>query len=84
MIKARTIWHLHLKSTDEHKYYGSMQALFNDNQLLGKSKFFFDRYDFSNPYDTEIYTIRKGLMYSTGQLKRLSKELEKDIKEVLK
>lgn len=69
MIKCKTIWHLYLKATDENKYYGSITALCSDNQELGRSKFFFDRYPFDEkPYDTNICTIRKDVMKTTGQI----------------
>lgn len=47
----RRIFHLELKAPSEHKYYGSLAAIFLDNKDLGVSKFTLDRYDFSEPFE---------------------------------
>lgn len=65
----RRIFHLHLKSANEHKYYGSLAAVFLDNTNLGVSKYTLDRYDFTTPFENEICIIRKSQMLSTGDVK---------------
>lgn len=69
MKQGKTVWHLFLKATSENKFYGSLKALCSDNQELGRSKFFFDRWKFDEtPYDTDICIIRKDLIKTTGQI----------------
>jgi len=69
MNQGKTVWHLFLKATNENKFYGSLKALCSDNQVLGKSKFFFDRWKFDEkPYDSDICTIVKTEMKTTGQI----------------
>lgn len=69
----RRIFHLELKATGEHKYYGSLAAVFLDNKDLGVSKFTLDRYEFEKaPYsefENEICVIRKGAMLSAGDVR---------------
>ena len=71
MNMKRRVFHLYLKATDTHKYYGSLQALFQDktNPDLGISKATLDRYDFSRAYDNPSITIRKGFVYSAGDIR---------------
>jgi hypothetical protein len=56
----RRIFHLHLLETNEHKYYGSLAAIFLDNKDLGVSKFTLDRYNFTTPFENGKVVIRKG------------------------
>lgn len=66
----RRIFHLHIIETNEHKYYGSLAAIFLDNKYLGVSKFTLDRFDFEKShYENEICIIRKGFMLSTGDVR---------------
>ena len=69
----RRLFHLELKATGEHKYYGSLAAIFLEYQNLGVSKFTLDRYDFEKPFENEVCIIRKGLMSSTGDVRAASK-----------
>lgn len=71
----RRLFHLYLKSTLEHKYYGSLKAIFIDttNPDLGVSKFTLDRFDFVQPYENEVCVIRKGFMQSTGDIRDAAK-----------
>ena len=66
----RRIFHLTIKATSEHKYYGSLAALFLDEKDLGVSKFTLDRYDFTVPFENEFCIIKKGFMYSAGDIRQ--------------
>ena len=66
---SRKVLHLEIKSTGEHKYYGSLVAVFLDNKDLGVSKFSLDRYDFSTPFENEKCIIRKAFMSSAGDIR---------------
>ena len=65
----RKIFHLTIKATGEHKYYGSLAAVFLDNKDLQVSKFSLDRYDFSIPFENDVCIIRKGFMSSAGDIR---------------
>lgn len=69
-MEKRRVFHLELKQTKEHKYYGSLAAIFLDNNDLKISKFSLDRYDFdAAPFENEACIIRKGFLYSTSFFK---------------
>ena len=69
----RRVFHLYLKNLKaEHKYYGSLTALFLDNQYLGVSKFTLDRHDFVKPFENEVCVINKGFVLSAGDIRRLA------------
>lgn len=57
---------MHIIETNEHKYYGSLAAIFLDNNALGISKFTLDRYDWSKPFENSKVVIRKGEMLSAN------------------
>jgi len=66
----RRIFHLELKA-GEHKYYGSLAAVFLDNKNLGVSKYTLDRYDFEEkPFENETCIIRKGFVMSAGDIRQ--------------
>ena len=65
----RRLFHLQLKATCEHKYYGSLAAVFLDNKNLQVSKFTLDRYDFTIPFENEVCIIRKAFMSSAGDIR---------------
>ncbi|MEO6682169.1 MAG: hypothetical protein ABIN48_05030 [Ginsengibacter sp.] len=65
----RKVLHLENKATGEHKYYGSLVALFLDNKDLGISKFSLDRYDFNQPFENETHIIRSGFLFSAGDIR---------------
>jgi len=65
----RKLFHLTIKATGEHKYYGSLAAVFLDNRDLNVSKFSLDRYDFTTPFENEVCTIRKAFMSSSGDIR---------------
>lgn len=69
----RRVFHLELKSAGEHKYYGSLAAIFLDNKDLGVSKFTLDRYDFQKPFENEVCVIRKDFIMSTGDIRDAAK-----------
>lgn len=69
----RRIFHLELKAPSEHKYYGSLAAVFMNNTDLGVSKFTLDRYDFSIPFENEVCIIRKDFVLSTGDVRDAAK-----------
>jgi hypothetical protein len=69
----RRVFHLTIKSSGEHKYYGSLAAIFLDNKDLGVSKFTLDRYGFSQPFENEICIIRKDFALSTGNIRDAAK-----------
>jgi len=54
------IFHLELKLTSQHKYYGGLSTLCKHNPNIGISKFSLDRYNFETPYENEICIIRKA------------------------
>ena len=68
-IMKRKLFHLTIKATGEHKYYGSLAAVFLDNRDLNVSKFSLDRYDFTTPFENEVCTIRKAFMSSSGDIR---------------
>ena len=65
-----TIFHLYIKPLDLHKYYGSLQAVFNDKtNPMGISIFTVQRHAFTEPYENENVILRKGkMMRSTEAL----------------
>jgi hypothetical protein len=66
----RQIYHLHVLATDEHKYYGSLKAIFDDKNDVGVSKFTLDRYKWDKPFSNEKVVIRKGVMKTTNDVKQ--------------
>lgn len=73
MKKKHRVFHLTTKATGEHKYYGSLAAVFLDNKDLGVSKFTLDRYKFSQPFKNDVCIIRKGFVLSTGYIRDAAK-----------
>lgn len=65
----RKLFHLTIKATGEHKYYGSLAAVFLDNKVLNVSKFSLDRYDFTIPFENKVCIIRKAFMSSAGDIR---------------
>ena len=65
----RKVIHLENKATGEHKYYGSLAAVFLDNKDLQVSKFSLDRYDFTIPFENKVCIIRKAFMSSAGDIR---------------
>lgn len=69
----KRLFHLTIKETGKHKYYGSLAAIFLDNKDLGVSKFTLDRYGFETPFESDVCIIRKDFVMSTGDIRGLSK-----------
>ena len=63
------IFHLHLKESSEDRYYSSLQALIEDTPDIGISKATLDRYNFAKPFDNNICTIKRGLVFSAGEVR---------------
>jgi len=57
----------------EHKYYGSLKGLLLDNENLGISQSYLEKYQWIEPYENEICIIRKGFMSSAGDIRGVSK-----------
>lgn len=68
----RRLFHLHIKETNEHKYYGSLIGLLLDNENLGISKSYLEKYDWSTPYENELIVIRKVFMSSANDIRNVS------------
>ena len=68
----RRLFHLHIKATNEHKYYGSLVGLLLDIENLGISQSYLEKYQWSEPYENELIAIRKGYMSSAGDVREAS------------
>jgi hypothetical protein len=68
----RRLFHLHIKATNDHKYYGSLVGLLLDNEKLGISKSYLEKYDWSQPYENDLIIIRKGFMSSANDIRNVS------------
>lgn len=67
--QGKTVWQLHLKETNEYKFYSSFRALFNDNQsFLNKSRSFFEKQTYPFTDKNSTFSILKGMMKTTGQI----------------
>jgi len=69
----RKLFHITIKATGEHKYYGSLAAVFLDNKGLGISKASLDRYAFTNPYENNICIVRKDVLLTTGDVRGMQR-----------
>lgn len=69
----RRLFHLHNKISNEHKYYGSLKGLILDNENLGISQSYLEKYKWLEPYENEFIIIRKGFMSSAGDIRGVSK-----------
>lgn len=68
----RRLFHLHIKTTNEHKYYGSLKGLLLDNENIGISQSYLEKFQWSEPYENEFIIIRKGFMSSAGDIRGVS------------
>lgn len=68
----RRLFHLHIKATNEYKYYGSLVGLLLDNENLGISKSYLEKYEWVEPYENELIIVRKGYMYSSNDVRGVS------------
>jgi len=56
----RKIFHLEIKATNNHSYYGDLAAVFRTNKKLFVSKFTLDRWDWSKEFENGTCIIRKS------------------------
>jgi len=63
------IFHIHLKVSGEDRYYSSFQALIEDTPNIGVSKGTLDRSNFAKPFDNDICIIKRGLVFSAGEVR---------------
>lgn len=79
--KERTVIHLHLLSTDEHHYYGSIAKMFEfyDVHTLGITYGTLRNYGLSNekPYRNKQCIIRKGVLLSKAGGRGIKKNSDK-------
>lgn len=63
----RKILHLELKTTGEHKYYGSLVALWKDNETIPYHTI--KRLDLSEGWENENFKIRVGSLLTPSDVK---------------
>jgi hypothetical protein len=63
----RKILHLENKTTNSHKYYGSLVALCNDNEALPYHTL--KRLKFEIPWENETFKIRVGSLLTPSDVK---------------
>jgi len=63
----RKILHLEIKQTGEHKYYGSLVALCDDNEYLPYHTL--KRLKFETPWENEAVKIRLGSLLTPSEVK---------------
>jgi len=63
----RKVLHLEIKATSEHKYYGSLVALWNDNNAIPYHTI--KRLDLSNWWENESFKIRLGSLLTPSDVK---------------
>lgn len=68
----RRLFHLQIKETNEHKYYGSLIGLLLDNENIGISKSYLEKYEWSEPYENDLIVIRKGFISSANDIRNVS------------
>lgn len=66
----KKVYHLTITATGEHRYYGSLVAVFVDNKLLRLSRFNISRHSFATPYKNNVCTIRLGWIVTSGDARR--------------
>jgi len=71
----------HLQIDGKNKYYGSLQAVFLDNEDLGVSKSKLDRHDFGKPAATDRFTLTRAFIKTAGDVRR-SKLKPRKLKKV--
>jgi len=67
----RTIFHIQIKATNEHRYYTSLVSCLLDNKEIGISLSYLQKYDWSQPFENKICILRKGFALSAGDVRRL-------------
>lgn len=64
---SRKVLHLENKATGEHKYYGSLVALCNDNEALPYHTL--KRLKYEQPWENETFKIRVGSLLTPSDVK---------------
>lgn len=64
--KTRKVLHLHIKKTNEHKYYGSLVALWKDNEAIPYHTI--KRLDLSAGWENEAFKIRLGTLLTPSEV----------------
>lgn len=67
MKMKRKVLHLEIKATGEHKYYGSLVALWKDNDVIPYHTI--KRLDLSNGWEDEKFKIRLGSLLTPSEVK---------------
>ena len=63
----RKVLHLENKTTSEHKYYGSLVALWKDNEAIPYHTI--KRLDLSSGWENETFKIRVGSLLTPADVK---------------
>lgn len=64
--RMRKVIHLEIKSTSEHKYYGSLVALWKDNETIPYHTI--KRLDLSEGWENETFKIRLGVLLTPSDV----------------
>lgn len=72
---SRSIFNVYFKATQTRKYYGSLKALFDDNDqdAIGTSLHMLYRRtdkDWVHPFDNDKVCVEKGELITTGDVKK--------------
>lgn len=66
-MNGDTIYHVHIKGSDEHRYFGSISAIYDvftpDDVGVSKSRLWGFKLAENRPYDNKLVTIRKGSLH---------------------
>jgi len=62
----RKVLHLEIKTTGEHKYYGSLVALWKDNEAIPYHTI--KRLDLTNGWENEAIKIRLGVLLTPSDV----------------
>lgn len=65
-MMKRKVLHLEIKATGEHKYYGSLVALWKDNEEIPYHTI--KRLDLSNGWENEALKIRLGSLLTPSDV----------------
>jgi len=76
---SRKVLHLEIKATNKHKYYGSLVALWNDNEAIPYHTI--KRLDLSNGWENKYFKIKLGRLITSVDVKT-GKNNERSIDEV--
>ena len=67
LTHKRTLIHVEVKATREHRYYGSMAAMFEDPAISGMLGIKYQTFrtkglSAANPFENEYVIVRKGFL----------------------